>query len=111
MGGVTMPSQAAMKAVRDLQGLSALSDEGAEDYATIIDAHFAPYLAAVTALRHNAVLFKAVVDFMNDNPLAREFTTIYHDAECDGGCLQDDCSAAYDEVAQALAAIDRLEGK
>lgn len=46
-----MPSKAAMAAVRELQGLSALTDEGGEDYATIIDAHFAPYLEAVEAVK------------------------------------------------------------
>lgn len=52
--------------------------------------------------RHRAIYLLGVIgQFIDENNL-EEYTTIFDDAECDGGCLAEDCAAAAEGLARQM---------
>jgi hypothetical protein len=54
------------------------------------------------ALRRAMVLMKATQEYMDQNPIAAEYTVLYDEATCDGSCLAEDCRIALMEAENAL---------
>lgn len=62
--------------------------------------------AIAEALRRCYTLLRATSNFMEENPIAAEYTVHYDGTGCDGSCLGDDCDIAGIEVKAALAALE-----
>jgi len=60
---------------------------------------------AEEALERASTLLVATRDFIEANPVS-EYTVVFDEAECDGGCLRDDAQACNEwQVKQALTAL------
>ncbi len=60
---------------------------------------------ACEALERAEHLLDATSRFFAVNPIAAEYTVVYDEARCDGGCLGEDCRVNRDNVLRALAAL------
>lgn len=104
VGIVVMPSQAAMKAADEV---IEQIDDGfnlQEEVAPVIDAHFAPYLAAVEALRESVGQPCDLTNALCHYKLIKGDGSYMTADEC-GRC------GRLLRAWSALAAIDKLEGK
>ena len=66
--------------------------------ASIIDQQVDPL---VDALERAVTLLDATARFIRQNPI-QEYTVFYDEAQCDGGCLADDCRISLEESRTAL---------
>lgn len=57
----------------------------------------------IESLERCEILLDAVARYMEQNPIATEYTVHYDEADCDGLCLRDDCKAWAQMVRGALA--------
>jgi len=57
-------------------------------------------------LKRCEVLMDATNRFMEENPIAAEYTVDYDETTCDGSCLGDECAG---EVEQLRSLISRAE--